>query len=319
MTFFIVTTYKRKFIFIFIITVVFSAIYHIFSLMVENSKAVNETKFPIWDEHSDGTKYILLWDDFYLIWYRNRSVFPRINCPVKKCMFFMNEIRYSAFPSYFDAIIFPPKNLTRQFRPSVRTKNQIYIFTSLESSRTAPVCDVFNDNFFNWTLTYRLDSHTPWTYFTVRDRSGAIVAPSFDVIWNDSYLNTSTPIKPALKSMLSNKTKAAVWIVRNCPNKGFVENYLLLLQTILVYFSLKIDLYGECSLKKCPDDDCPKLIKDYYFSMAYENSIGEDYVTEKVLYGYENLAVPIVYGGANYSRYVSICSSTYEYVSRTSC
>ncbi|XP_026326219.1 alpha-(1,3)-fucosyltransferase C-like isoform X2 [Hyposmocoma kahamanoa] len=38
--------------------------------------------------------------------------------------------------------------------------------------------------------------------------------------------------------------------------------------------------------------------------MAYENSIIEDYVTEKVLYGYENFAVPIVYGGANYSRFL---------------
>lgn len=293
---------RRKLLYLFLIIVVFSVMHHIFSLVVDISKAVNKAKNPNWSQHSEKTKYILLWDDFYLIWYRNRSVFSKIDCPIKNCVFFMNRIPYSAYPSDFDAIIFPPKNLTREFRPSVRTKSQIYIFTSLESSRTAPVCDEFHDNFFNWTLTYRLDSHIPWTYFSIRDSLGAIVAPSLDVVWQD-YGHTSTPIKPALKVLLSKKTKAVIWIMTSCPSKSFLEDYLLILQAILVYFSLKIDLYGECSYNKCPDSDCQKLIKDYYFYMAYENSILEDYVTEKVLDAYENLAVPIVYGGANYSRY----------------
>lgn len=304
MKFFVLPSSRRIFVHIFLIIVGFSIIHYIFSLMFEITRAVNKVKNRIWNKPSDQTKYILLWDDFYLIWYRNRSVFPKINCPIKKCEFFMNRIPYSAHPSHFDAIIFPPRNLTREFRPSVRTRSQIYIFTSLTSSRMAPVCDEFNDNFFNWTLTYRLDSHIPWTYFSIRNKSGGIVAPSLDVIWEDNYLYTSTTIKPVLKSILSKKTKAVVWIVTFCPSKSFIENYLLILQTVLVYFSLKVDLYGECSYKKCPDNDCPKLIKEnYLFYMAYENSIIEDYVTEKVLYGYENFAVPIVYGGANYSRY----------------
>lgn len=300
MKYFIYLCSRRKFVHLFLIIICFSVINHIFSLMVHFSGTVNNAANFILNKYSEETKYILLWDDYYLIWYRNKSVFPQINCPIKSCVFFMNRTSDSA---YFDAIIFPPKNLTREFRPSVRTKNQIYIFTSLESSRTAPVCDEFNDNFFNWTLTYRLDSHIPWTYFFIRDRFGAIVAPSLNVVWDDSYLNSTTPIKPALKRLLFKKTKAAVWIVTFCPSKTFIEDYLLILQTVLVYFSLKVDLYGECSYKKCPDNDCSKLIKEnYFFYMAYENSLVEDYVTEKVLYGYENSAVPIVYGGANYSR-----------------
>lgn len=314
MKFFVLPCFRRKFVNLFLVIVAFSVINYIFSLIFEFPMAANKAKNRILNKHSEQTKYILLWDDFYLIWYRNESVFSKINCPIKKCMFFMNRIPYTV-PSYFDAIIFPPKNLTREFRPSVRTRSQIYIFTSLTSSRTAPVCDEFNDNFFNWTLTYRLDSHIPWTYFSVRNRFGAIVAPSLDVNWEDNYLHTSAPIKSALKRILSKKTKAAVWIVTFCPSKSFFEDYLLVLETVLVYFSLKIDLYGECSYKKCPDNDCPKLIKEnYLFYIAYENAIIEDYVTEKVLDGYENFAVPIVYGGANYSRYVSICPNTYDYI-----
>lgn len=305
---------RRKFVYLFLIIVGSNVLYHTFSSKLEISvieaEAVTKANNPIWNKVSEAKKYILLWDEFYLIWYQNKSVFPKINCPINNCEFFMNRFPYSLYPSYFDAIIFPSKNLSREFRPSVRSRKQIYIFASLVSSRTAPVCDEFNDNFFNWTLTYRLDSHIPWTYFSIRNSSGSIVAPRIDAVWEDSYLHSSTSIKPALKHVLSKKTKAAIWIMKICPSKSFIEDYLLILQTVLVYFSLKIDLYGECSYKKCPDNDCPKFIKEnYYFYMAYENSIFEDYITEKVLHGYENLAVPIVYGGANYSRYVSIWPS----------
>lgn len=285
---------RRKFLHLFLIIVGLSVISHIFSLMFEISKKGKKAKNPVWIKHSKQTKRILLWDDFYLIWYRNKSVFRKINCPIKNDMFFYEWIPYNVRPSYFDAIIFPPKNLTREFRPSVRTRSQIYIFTSLTSSRMAPVCNEFNDNFFNWTLTYKLDSNIPWTYFSIRNSFGDIVAPSVDVAWEDNYLHTSTPIKPTLKRILSRKTKAAVWIVTFCPSKSFIEDYLLLLQTVLVYFSLKIDLYGECPDNKCPNNDCPKFIKENYLWRI------------KVLDGYENYAVSVVYGGANYYRYIYI-------------
>lgn len=278
-------------------------LHYIFTAMVEISSAIKTAKPLFWNKQSNGTKYILLWDDIFLFWMRGKSVFPTLNCPIRNCVFLKRQIPYNIYPSYFDAIIFSQNTLARENRPSERSRRQIYIFTSWESSCTEPVCDEFNDNFFNWTLTHRLDSHIPWLYFSVRDSSGAVVAPSRDVIWNDSYQLTTSPIQPALKSVLSKKTKAAIWVVSHCPTDGVREEYLNVLQEILLYFSLKMDVYGKCSLRKCPNDNCNKLIKDnYFFYMAFENSFVEDYVTEKVLNGYDNWAVPIVYGGANYSR-----------------
>lgn len=288
---------------LFVTIVLGFTVHYIFSTMVEIMKAIKATKPSYWDKQSNGTKYILIWDDMYLFWNRGRSVFPKLNCPIRNCIFLKKQIPYNAYTSYFDAILFPYHSLARGNWPVIRSRRQIYIFTSYESSCTEPVCDDFNDNFFNWTLTHRLDSHIPWPYFSVRNRSGAVVAPSRDVIWDDSYQYAMSPIHEDLKRVLSRKTKAAIWVVSHCPTDSVREDYLIVLQEILLYFSLRMDVYGRCTVRKCPDDNCGKLIKEnYFFYMAFENSFVEDYVTEKVLNGYENMAVPIVYGGANYSR-----------------
>ncbi|XP_063375065.1 alpha-(1,3)-fucosyltransferase C-like [Cydia amplana] len=52
-------------------------------------------------------------------------------------------------------------------------------------------------------------------------------------------------------------------------------------------------------------EECLKLIQEqYYFYLSFENSFSEDYVTEKLLTALENYAVPVVYGGANYTRFM---------------
>lgn len=43
-----------------------------------------------------------------------------------------------------------------------------------------------------------------------------------------------------------------------------------------------------------------RIRKNYYFYLAFEDSISADYITTEVLYAYDNNAVPIVYGGATY-------------------
>nr|XP_053607875.1 alpha-(1,3)-fucosyltransferase C-like isoform X2 [Plodia interpunctella] len=40
------------------------------------------------------------------------------------------------------------------------------------------------------------------------------------------------------------------------------------------------------------------------FKQTFENSFSEDYVTEKLLIALKNNAIPVVYGGANYTRFM---------------
>ncbi|XP_053611989.1 alpha-(1,3)-fucosyltransferase C-like [Plodia interpunctella] len=42
----------------------------------------------------------------------------------------------------------------------------------------------------------------------------------------------------------------------------------------------------------------------YYFYLSFENSIATDYVTENLLIALNNYAIPVVYGGADYSRFL---------------
>ncbi|KAI5631540.1 glycosyltransferase family 10 (fucosyltransferase) c-term domain-containing protein [Phthorimaea operculella] len=106
---------------------------------------------------------------------------------------------------------------------------------------------------------------------------------------------------------LKTKTKAAAWFAHNCDPKErneFVKN----LQAALKRHDLSLDVYGDCGPFKCPrteQEKCNSMIKrDYYFYMALENSFHEDFVSEKVLHGLLNNAIPIVFGGANYSRFL---------------
>lgn len=45
------------------------------------------------------------------------------------------------------------------------------------------------------------------------------------------------------------------------------------------------------------------LTDDYMFYLSFENSLCTDYVTEKLFYSLRELVIPVVYSGANYSKF----------------
>ncbi|CAG9565985.1 unnamed protein product [Danaus chrysippus] len=245
--------------------------------------------------HERNPKYILEWAKR-----RGKIVYPTIKCS-DNCIFTRDKGRFDGDYTKFDAIIFNEDILSTNERPIKRDPSQIYIFSTLESSYTVPACEIHDDDYFNWTFTYRLDSDIVWSYFQVRSLKGQIVAPRVSVTWKQN----NHPVKKKIRYILKRKNKAAAWLVSHCRADSLRDDYLTRLQEHLFHYSLKIDVYGDCSKRKCPNNACGYMIrKDYYFYMAFENSFADDYVTEKILHGYENYAVPIVYGGANYSRFL---------------
>ncbi|CAK1542258.1 unnamed protein product [Leptosia nina] len=241
-------------------------------------------------------KFILIWESDYYI---SQEFYEVKNCSFANC-FFTKDRNYMGDITEFSAIIFDENILDSTDRPMRRSESQIYVFNSLESSYNKPACDVNNDEFFNWTLTYRLDSDFTWSYFVVRNLTGHIVAPSVTAAWQTNV----APIDQKIKTFLGRKKKAAAWLVSHCQADSFRDEYLTRLQEHLFHFALRIDVYGECSQNVCPNGNCEEMLKEYFFYMAFENSFSIDYVTEKVLHGYDNYAVPVVYGGANYSRFL---------------
>nr|XP_053611654.1 alpha-(1,3)-fucosyltransferase C-like [Plodia interpunctella] len=181
---------------------------------------------------------------------------------------------------------------------------KIYYILQWTTSKIYPLdaLGIGSKNLFNWTWTYKLSSDIRWSYILIYDLHGNEVGPKLKMNW-------PTKMKPIrdkkTKAILDGKTKAAAWFVSRCITHGQRELYVQKLKPELAKLNLILDVYGKCGNLVCPmgDNKCNELVKtDYYFYLSFENSIAWDYVTEKLLTALLNYAVPVVYGGADYTR-----------------
>lgn len=140
-----------------------------------------------------GVKAILLWNtlfgrkDFY---FGKGDIFR--DCPINKCQIF-NERDYLNIEDY-DAILFHGNELSEYDVPLKREMKQFYVYVNLESPANRAIPYKFYEDYFNLTMTYRLDSDIPWTYDLIEDvKSGKFIAPSRDVDWSASqnYISKS--------------------------------------------------------------------------------------------------------------------------------
>lgn len=71
-----------------------------------------------------------------------------------------------------------------------------------------------------------------------------------------------------------------------------------------------MNVFGQCGNMMCPNADleqCNELLeREYYFYLAFEDSMAEDYVTDQLWIALNHFAVPVVFGGANYFRLVNV-------------
>ena len=69
---------------------------------------------------------------------------------------------------------------------------------------------------------------------------------------------------------------------------------------------IDVDIYGKCGSLQCSrskEGDCWKKVdEDYYFYLAFENSICKDYVTEKFFNSMNHSVIPITLGAGNYGK-----------------
>ncbi|XP_022825614.1 alpha-(1,3)-fucosyltransferase C-like [Spodoptera litura] len=209
----------------------------------------------------------------------------------------------------FDAIVFhAPEFVQKGVRelPQRRKSHQKYIFTSIESPAYYPICNEKFLNFFNWTWTYKLNSDLNYAYMSVWDKNGNVIGPKDEMHW--MKVEDMLPINDTLKQILNGKTTAAAWFVSNCRARSRRDSIAKKLQIELQTYGMRLDIYGSCGTMKCSRSSMnkclSKLRNDYYFYLSFENSFSEDYVTEKLLHALENYAVPVVYGGANYTRFM---------------
>nr|XP_053611652.1 alpha-(1,3)-fucosyltransferase C-like [Plodia interpunctella] len=234
------------------------------------------------------------------------SKFKELNCPYQNCYVTDNK-KYLLNVTDFDAIVFSGRTTIKfplSHLPQQRLPSQKYIFAMNEPVPMFMSCNSLLEDLFNWTWTYKLSSDIRWSYILIYDLHGNEVGPKLDMTW-------PTEMKPIrdkkTKAILDGKSKAAAWFVSHCVTYSQREKYVGKLKPELVKLSLILDVYGKCGNLVCPmgDNKCNELVKtDYYFYLSFENSNAWDYVTEKLLTPLLNYAVPVVYGGADYTRFL---------------
>lgn len=134
-------------------------------------------------------------------------------------------------------------------------------------------------NYFNLTMTYRKDSDF-WRFYDRPVPNSVMNGPAYD--WE------------AVKSIVLNKTKGIFKVFSKCRTPGKRELYIKQLKR-----HLKIDIFGKCGKRRCNSECFEKNLKDYKFYLALENSVCDEYITEK-FYRVKKLIVPIVFRERDY-------------------
>ena len=232
---------------------------------------------------NNDTKIIL----FYTPWFRLKPWpdfastelnLPHANCPEKNC-----KITYNVYDiGKSDLVIFHAPDMVRfvsrkelQQIHRYRCRSQRMAFLSRESTQTFPLDDiVIPDGFYNWTITFKTDSdfHFPYGIY-VR------LPPDENAPISIDYA--------------ASKSRFVSWAVSHC---GTIrEKYV---KKLLNY--INVDIYGKCSYIYGQDNQCSKssncedIFNSYKFTLAFENGVCTDYITEKFWTALDRNSVPVV-------------------------
>ncbi|CAH2325305.1 galactoside 3(4)-L-fucosyltransferase-like [Pelobates cultripes] len=215
---------------------------------------------------------ILLWT------WPSKYSFPLNKCPseidISDCLYTSDRNMYSSA----NAIIIPHRGVcsNKSLLPQIpRPPNQFWIWSNMESPSNSPNL-VFFDNLINLTMSYRADSdiHTPYGWLVTKKESKKYIIPK--------------------------KSKLVAWMVSSFKKKSTRVKYYEDLKNYL-----NIDVFGKYHTQ-LSRTDYMKNISTYKFYLAFENSIHEDYITEKFWNNaFVSGAVPIVLGPPrkNYERF----------------
>lgn len=220
-----------------------------------------------------------------------------------------------------DAVIFEGRKLPGLL-PRHVSENQVFVFMDLEPPLFNHKTDLDKSrfyNFFNYTMTYRSDSSIPLPYGSIASRSATFhnIFKSFEYgeqfghdnmdsqIFSD-FTDSLNDLKRNYSQIFQQKKKSVVWLVSHCNTTSRREKYVEEMQKYI-----NVDIIGECN--KSNQDICPKvdkavceaiLAKDYKFYIAFENSICEHYITEKVYHWFGRDIVTIVRGARRYENFL---------------
>lgn len=204
-----------------------------------------------------------------------------------KCRYTYDRNEYNSS----HAVLFRVRRLKQDGMPGHRWSHQKWVFYETESPAWVKGLAPYQD-MFNLTSTYQRDSDIPvyrGRHFVLSERKLAELTQN-NVTFHEK------------------KSKLLAWFVSRCMSFSQREIYVRQLRKYV-----PVDIYGECGSKKCGSRqqvnrtlyDCDtKLLTDegsYKFYLSFENSLCDDYVTEKLWTIWNHQVIPVVYGGVDYA------------------
>ncbi|KAH9364459.1 hypothetical protein HPB48_000208 [Haemaphysalis longicornis] len=130
-----------------------------------------------------------------------------------------------------------------------------------------------------------------------RGSDSDIVHPSGTIV--ERYVTQNFEYQKT-RNIWRRNSRMAVWAVSHCGAESRRDHYVKQLRKYV-----RADVYGRCGHRKCTKANATrcyeKFAKKYFFYLSFENSIGRDYVTEKLFNVLEHDIIPVLLGGANYT------------------
>ncbi|KAK2148959.1 hypothetical protein LSH36_473g00005 [Paralvinella palmiformis] len=241
------------------------------------------------DGSTVSMKTILFWNSFfsqadYGLGGFGRGPFIRGRCRVNAC----RTTNDRNLLSRADAVLvhggygFPAK----AGLPSRLSPEQVFVFFQFEPPSLLRFGLGNLNGLFNLTFTYleHIDTDIRSPYGRVRRRRRTP---------GEKYRQPE-------RGWVGNKTRKAVWIVSDC---NPVSKRMEYANKLAEY--IQVDIFGKCGKDDCPAGrKCTERIERFYkFYLAFENSVCDDYITEKT-FGimYKHHLIPVVLGGGPYRR-----------------
>jgi alpha-1,3-fucosyltransferase len=102
--------------------------------------------------------------------------------------------------------------------------------------------------------------------------------------------------------LVKSKQKSIAWFVSHCNTFSGRDELVRKLQGFI-----DVDVYGKCGKMSCPksSNQCSEMLNTTYkFYLSFENTLCIDYLTEKLYNAIQHYVIPIIFSGAEISRFL---------------
>ncbi len=204
-----------------------------------------------------------------------------LNCPFlsNQCEITIDKKRFSEA----DAVVYhmgEEDSIDRNIVKKKRHPKQRFVFALWEPPVHTKNLHSYRE-FFNWTMTYRFQSHIVASYYSahpyihtssefyrlmLRENATKKLNLTFQKIDH----------RPSDEILKKKKLGTAAALISNC---GGRSDRLAFIKELKRYIDVKI--YGWCG-EKCPSDmNCREFIaQNYYFILSFENSVCTEYASK---------------------------------------